>query len=215
MKVAEPTIERMVQYHRLLETLREEGHNVVSSYQIGEMLGLKASQVRKDLSYFGEIGKRGVGYHVGRLCEHIFEILSYPRVWHIALAGVGHLGTALLGNTLFRNSKIRFEALFDVDPHKIGREISGVRCWSVTDMPRVMMEQSIEVLILTVPARVAQNCVDLAVSSGKLRGVLAFTHGSLVVPDDVLVFKVDILSELEKLLFFIKDREERTVPPIG
>lgn len=208
MKVAEPTIERLVQYHRLLETLREEGHRVVSSHQIGEMLGFKASQVRKDLSYFGEIGKRGVGYHVGRLCDHIVEILSSPRVWRIALAGVGNLGAALLSNTAFRSSKMRFEALFDIDPNKIGREISGVHCWNFTDMPHVMRERRIEVLILAVPARAAQSCVDLAISSGVLKGVLAFTQGSLVVPDEILVFRVDILAELEKLLFFLKQRED-------
>ncbi|MDR1885913.1 MAG: redox-sensing transcriptional repressor Rex, partial [Synergistaceae bacterium] len=118
MKVAEPTIERLVQYHRLLETLRDEGRHVVSSQQIGELLGFKASQVRKDLSYFGEIGKRGVGYQAGRLCDHIGEILASPKIWRIAMAGVGNMGTALLSNPAFRSPKIRFEALFDIDPAK-------------------------------------------------------------------------------------------------
>lgn len=207
MKIAEPTIERLVQYHRLLETLRDEGYRVVSSQQIGEMLGFKASQVRKDLSYFGEIGKRGVGYHVGRLCDHIVEILSSPRVWRIALAGVGNLGAALLSHSAFRSSKMEFTALFDVDPLKIGREIAGVACWNVSDMPKVMAEKRIEVLLLAVPARAAQSCVDLAISSGVLRGVLAFTQGSLVVPNEILVVRVDILAELEKLLFFLKQPE--------
>lgn len=207
MKVAEPTIERLVQYHRLLETLREEGHKVVSSYQIGELLGFKASQVRKDLSYFGEIGKRGVGYHVGRLCNHIMKILSYPSVWRIALAGVGNLGSALLENTAFRSSKMRFEALFDIDPEKTGYSISGVRCWHSSDIPKVMKERNVEVLILAVPARAAQSCLDLAISSGTLRGVLAFTPGSLIAPQEILIFRVDILGELEKLLFFIKQSE--------
>ena len=207
MKVAEPTIERLVQYHRLLETLRDEGHRVVSSQQMGEMLGFKASQVRKDLSYFGEIGKRGVGYHVGRLCDHIVEILSSPRVWKIALAGVGNLGAALLRNEAFHSSKMRFEALFDIDPKKIGTEIAGVKCWNVQQMSEVMRDQAIEVLLLAVPARAAQSCVDLAISSGRLRGVLAFTQGSLVVPDEILIVRVDILAELEKLLFFLKQPE--------
>jgi redox-sensing transcriptional repressor len=204
MKVAEPTIERLVQYHRLLETLKGEGVLVVSSQQIGDMLGFKASQVRKDLSYFGEIGKRGVGYHVGRLCSHIGEILSSPRVWRIALVGVGNIGIALLGNAAFRGSKMSFEALFDVDPAKVGREISGVKCWHFTDMPLVMRERRIEILILAVPPKAAQTCLDLAISSGSLRGVLALTQGSLSVPDEVLVVRVDILGEMEKLLFLLK-----------
>jgi redox-sensing transcriptional repressor len=204
MKVAEPTIERLVQYHRLLETLKEEGNLVVSSQQIGDILGFKASQVRKDLSYFGEIGKKGVGYHVGKLCDHIAAILSSPRVWRLALAGVGNLGIALLRNTVFRNSKMRFEALFDVDPKKIGSEITGVRCWHFTQMPRVMGELNIEVLLLAVPTKAAQTCVDLALSSGTLKGILTFTQGPLLVPDDIIIVRVDILSELEKLFFFLK-----------
>ena len=85
--------------------MKEEGRKVVSSLQMGEMLGIKASQVRKDLSYFGEIGKRGVGYHVNRLCAHIENILASPRVWHVALAGVGNLGTALMGHAAFQSYK--------------------------------------------------------------------------------------------------------------
>lgn len=208
MKVAEPTIERLVQYHRLLETLREEGHLVVSSREMGEMLGFKASQVRKDLSYFGEIGKRGVGYDVAKLCDHILEILSAPKTWRIGLVGVGNFGAALLANSAFRNAaKMSFEALFDIDPDKIGRDISGVRCWSYTEMAEVMAEKQIEVLILAVPAKAAQTCVDLALSSGQLRGVLAVTQGTLVVPKDVFVVRVDVLAELEKLLFFLKQPE--------
>jgi len=116
MKVAEPTVERLVQYYRLLEQLHEEGRKVVSSQDIGEILAFKASQVRKDLSYFGEIGKRGVGYHVDKLFEHIRAILSSPRVWRMALVGVGHLGEALLGYNALRSEKFGICALFDVDP---------------------------------------------------------------------------------------------------
>ncbi|MDR3333256.1 MAG: redox-sensing transcriptional repressor Rex [Synergistaceae bacterium] len=207
MKIAEPTIERLVQYHRLLERLREEGHRVVSSQQIGELLGFKASQVRKDLSYFGEIGKRGVGYHVERLCDHIVQILSSPKIWRIAMAGIGNIGTALLSNQSFRSPKLRFEALFDIDTRKIGSEIFGVHCWDASEIPVVMAERKTEVLILAVPARAAQSCVDLAISSGVLRGVLALTQGSFVVPDEILVVRVDIPAELEKLLFFLKQPE--------
>ncbi|MDR1885811.1 MAG: redox-sensing transcriptional repressor Rex [Synergistaceae bacterium] len=207
MRVAEPTIERLVQYHRLLETLKDEGHRVVSSQQIGDLLGFKASQVRKDLSYFGEIGKRGVGYHVERLCDHIVEILSSPKIWRIAMAGVGNMGTALLLNPAFRSPKVRFEALFDIDPRKTGRDISGIHCWHFTEIPSVMSEKEIEVLILAVPAHAAQRCVDLAIASKALRGVLALTQGSLVVPEEILVVRVDIMAELEKLLFFMKQPE--------
>ena len=209
MKVAEPTVERLIQYYRLLIQMKEEERKVVSSLQIGEILGIKASQVRKDLSYFGEIGKRGVGYHVNRLCLHIENILASPKLWKAALAGVGNLGTALMGHAAFQSYKFEVDALFDVDPEKVGHEIMGVRCWHVDEIAKVMEERGIEVLILAVPASAAQNCVDKAVLSSSLKGILAFTPATVVVPEKILFYRVDIFVELEKLLFFLKEREEK------
>lgn len=208
MKVAEPTVERLIQYQRLLQQMKAEGRRVVSSLQIGEMLGIKASQVRKDLSYFGEIGKRGVGYHVNRLCTHIENILASPKVWRIAMAGVGNLGSALMGHTAFESYKFEVKALFDIDPSKVGHEIMGVRCWHADEMPRILTEEDIEVLILAVPAAAAQSTVDKAMQSPSLKGILAFTPATVVVPDRILVYRVDIFVELEKLLFFMKEREK-------
>ena len=204
MKVAEPTIERLVQYYRLLTQLKEEGRRVISSQEIGELLGLKASQVRKDLSYFGEIGKRGVGYHVDRLHDHVSKILSHPNVWRIGLVGVGRLGEALLGHKSLRSDKFGIEAVFDVDPNKVGKMIEGVPCFHVDDMPKILREKKIEIIILTVPAQAAQQAVDKAVASGVVRGILSFATAPLVVPPDVLVYGVDIAAELEKLLFYLK-----------
>ena len=207
MKVAEPTVERLIQYYRLLIQMKEEERKVVSSLQIGEILGIKASQVRKDLSYFGEIGKRGVGYHVNRLCLHIENILASPKVWKVALAGVGNLGAALMGHAAFQSYKFDVDALFDVDPEKVGQEIMGVKCWHVDEIAKVMGERDIEVLILAVPASAAQNCVDKAVLSPSLKGILAFTPATVVVPEKILFYRVDIFVALEKLLFFLKERE--------
>ncbi|MDO9508160.1 MAG: redox-sensing transcriptional repressor Rex [Thermovirgaceae bacterium] len=204
MRIAEPTVERLVLYYRLLMQLHNEERRVVSSQEIGELLGLKASQVRKDLSYFGEIGKRGVGYHVERLYQHISGILSPNRLWKIALVGVGRLGEALLGHKALRSEKFRIEALFDNDKTKTGTEICGIPCYDSDDMTRVMKEKGIEVMILTVPANAAQSSVDKAVAAGTLKGILTFATSAISVPDDVLVYRVDISVELEKLLFFLK-----------
>jgi len=208
MKVAEPTIERLVQYYRLLTQLKEEGRRVVSSQEIGEMLGLKASQVRKDLSYFGEIGKRGVGYHVDRLHQHLSQILSHPNVWKIGLVGVGRLGEALLGHKSLRSEKFGIEAAFDVDPEKVGKTIEGVPCYHVDEMPEILKENNIEIIILTVPAGAAQHAVDKAVASGVVKGILSFATAPVIVPHGVLVYSVDIAAELEKLLFYLKSPEK-------
>ena len=204
IKVAEPTIERLVQYHRLLERLQDEGQRVISSQQMGDLLGIKASQVRKDLSYFGEIGKRGVGYHVGRLYEHVFRILASPKTWKVALAGAGNLGLALIGHSAFKNQNFCVEALFDVDPQKVNREIAGVHCWHFDDMTAQLQEKKIEILILAVPASAAQLCVDRAISSGMIRGILSFSPTTVITPENVLVYSVDVFAELEKLLFYLK-----------
>lgn len=206
-KIAEPTVERLVQYHRLLEQLAAEGQRVISSREMGEMLSFKASQVRKDLSYFGEIGKRGVGYHVDRLFKHIDGILASPRLWSIGLAGVGKLGEALLGYQAFRNDKFQIKALFDVDPSKIGTHIQGTPCYSIEDAPRVLREEGIEVVVITVPTGAAQSVADRVVSAGTVKGILNFSPVSLSVPDNVLLYSVDISIELEKLLFYMKHRE--------
>lgn len=207
MKVAEPTVERLIQYYRLLIQMKDEGRKVISSLQMGEMLGIKASQVRKDLSYFGEIGKRGVGYHVNRLCSHVESILASPKVWKVALVGVGNLGSALMGHAAFQSYKFEVDALFDIDPEKVGNDIMGAHCWHVDDMARVIEERNIEVLILAVPATAAQLCVDKAVRSPTLKGIMAFTPATVVVPEKILFYRVDIFVELEKLLFFLKEEE--------
>lgn len=208
MRIAEPTIERLVQYYRLLERLYLEGQKVVSSQEIGETLALKASQVRKDLSYFGEIGKRGVGYHVEKLFKHIDDILSPPKRWKLGLIGVGHLGSALLGYGALHNNKTEITVLFDNDKEKAGQVMFGIKCYHIDEAPQIIREQGVEVIILTVPSNSAQSCVDSAVKSGCIKGVLNFSPTSVVAPENVLVASVDISVELEKLLFFLKEKEK-------
>ncbi len=114
-----------------------------------------------------------------------------------------------MGHAAFQSYKFEVDALFDVDPEKVGHEIMGVRCWHVDEIAKVMEERGIEVLILAVPASAAQNCVDKAVLSSSLKGILAFTPATVVVPEKILFYRVDIFVELEKLLFFLKEREEK------
>ncbi|SRR6056297_136757 len=204
MKIAEATVARLVLYHRLLAKLHAEGQKVVSSQEMGKLLSLKASQVRKDLSYFGEIGKRGVGYHVAKLYEHLDDILSPPQKWRMGLVGVGHLGSALLGYKAFDTKKYGIEILFDNDLEKVGNEIFGIPCYHIDHACRIINENNIDVIILTVPSNAAQDCVDSIVKCNGLKGILNFSPTSIIVPEDILVYNVDISVELEKLLFYVK-----------
>lgn len=204
MKIGESTIERMVHYHRVLSRLIDEKRRFVSSKQIADILTLTDSQVRKDLSCFGEIGRRGIGYSVRKLYNRIDGMLETDKVWKVALAGVGHLGRALIGHSDYYSDKFAVEALFDVSPDIVGTNIYGIQCYSDDYIAEVFRAKEIEILILAVPDSAAQSCIDAAALSGTLRGVLSFASSAVTVPDGVLFYRVDFLAALEKLFYYLK-----------
>lgn len=208
-QITDPTVGRLVAYRRLLMRLVDEKVPVVSSREIGGLLGLKPSQVRKDLSYLGEFGKRGVGYDVSRLLEDLAGILAPFEMWHIGLVGVGHLGEALLNHRSFLGENYEVAAVFDNNPAKVGREYNGKICRHIDDLPRVAAEKNISVLILTVPDSAAQEVLDVAVKAGGIGGVLNFSAAVLTAPPRVQIRDVDIFVELEKLLFRLKATEQK------
>ena len=208
-RITDPTVGRLVAYRRLLMRLVDDGVPVVSSKEIGEMLRLKSSQVRKDLSYLGEFGKRGVGYDVSRLLEDLAGILAPFEVWRIGLVGIGRLGEALLNHRSFLSENYEVTAVFDSNPDKIGRSYAGKLCYHIDDLPRVIAEKNISVLILTVPQQAAQAVLDAAAGTGRIEGVLNFSAAVLQAPPGVQVKDVDIFIELEKLLFKLKASEQK------
>lgn len=207
MKVAEPTIERIVHYYRLACRLENSDQKIISSQEIAERLNIKAAQVRKDLSYFGEIGKRGVGYKISELREHLEIVLDSPKRWKVALIGVGNLGMALIGHSDFYNEKFELTALFEIDQKKIGQKFFGIECYDAKEISRILREKEVEVIILAVPDKAAQRCVDAAVASGCLKGVLSFTSAQVTLPENIAYQRVDILAALEKLFFALKETE--------
>lgn len=208
-RITDPTVGRLVAYRRLLMRLVDDGVPVVSSKEIGEMLRLKSSQVRKDLSYLGEFGKRGVGYDVSRLLEDLAGILAPFEVWRIGLVGIGRLGEALLNHRSFLSENYEVTAVFDSNPDKVGRSYAGKLCYHIDDLPRVIAEKNISVLILTVPQQAAQAVLDAAAGTGKIEGALNFSAAVLQAPPGVQVKDVDIFIELEKLLFKLKASEQK------
>ncbi len=208
-RITDPTVGRLVAYRRLLMRLVDDGVPVVSSKEIGEMLRLKSSQVRKDLSYLGEFGKRGVGYDVSRLLEDLAGILAPFEMWRIGLVGIGRLGEALLNHRSFLSENYEVTAVFDSNPDKIGRSYAGKLCYHIDDLPRIIAEKNISVLILTVPQQAAQAVLDAAAGTGKIEGVLNFSAAVLQAPPGVQVKDVDIFIELEKLLFKLKASEQK------
>ena len=196
-------------YRRLLMRLEEEGKPVISSKEIGDMLRIKSSQVRKDLSYLGEFGKRGVGYNVSRLLEDLAGILAPFDVWHIGMVGVGRLGHALLQHRSFLSENYEVTAVFDSDLDKIGRFFAGKECYSIDRLTEIIEADRISVLIFTLPPYYAQEVLDRAVATGRITGVLNFTSSVLTAPPSVEIKDVDIFVELEKLLFKLKASEQK------
>ncbi|MGI6075367.1 MAG: redox-sensing transcriptional repressor Rex [Pyramidobacter sp.] len=208
-QITDPTVGRLVAYRRLLMRLVDEGIPVVSSKEIGDMLRIKSSQVRKDLSYLGEFGKRGVGYDVARLLEDLAGILAPFEMWHIGLVGVGRLGEALLNHRSFLSENYEVTAVFDSNPLKVGKSYAGKMCYHIDDLPKIIVQKNISVLILSVPQQAAQGILDAAVKTGCIEGVLNFSAAVLTAPPEVQIKDVDIFIELEKLLFKLKASEQK------
>lgn len=195
------TIKRLSLYLRNLKRLYKSGMAVISSDKITQFLNVSSEQFRKDLSYFGGFGKRGVGYRVDRLIQEIENILGVNKQWNIAIVGVGKLGSALLGFEGFSKFNLNIAYAFDAQPAKIGKRQDGILIEDVKNLKQIVKKNNIRVAIISTPPEVAQEISDELVSAG-IRGILNLAPIVLRVPDYVFVSNVDMACELESLIFF-------------
>ena len=201
--IPDPTVRRLSLYLRELETLWRSDHRTVSSRKLAQALKLTATQIRKDLAYFGQFGQRGIGYDVGELITKIRHILGTDRTWNVLLVGAGNLGTALSAYRGFAKKGFRLVAVFDADPGKVGRPISGtddLTIRSIDDIPAMVREHDIRLAIVAVPQEAAQTVAEVLVSAG-VRGLLNFAPVSLDVDAAVAISSVDLAVQLEQLSF--------------
>jgi redox-sensing transcriptional repressor len=201
--IPEPTVARLPQYLRTFAAFRQLKTSVISSRELAAASGINPAQVRKDLAYFGQFGRRGIGYDVQILDSKMREILGLHKVWRIALVGAGNLGMALLQYGGFSKAGFKIEAAFDMDPSKVGWELEGVRIWPTPAIRQVVREKKIEIGILAVPASQAQRVAEELVDAG-VRAILNFAPCLLNIPKSVLVRSVDLASELEHLTYFLE-----------
>ncbi len=199
------TIKRLSLYLRNLKILRERRIEIISSDKITRFLNVTPVQFRKDLSFFGGFGKRGVGYRVEKLIQEIENILGVNKEWHIVLVGAGKLGSALLGFDGFSKFNIKIIYAFDIDKDKIGKTRKGVKIEDLEKMKDIVKQNNIKLAIISTPPEVAQGIINDLVKSG-VRGFLNFAPVALKVPDDISVSNVDMACELESLIFFAKKR---------
>ncbi|MHB8766541.1 MAG: redox-sensing transcriptional repressor Rex [Deferrisomatales bacterium] len=205
-KVPEATIKRLSIYMRVLKDLEKKGVEVISSAELADICGVNAAQIRKDLTYFGEFGIRGVGYYVKELHFDIRKVLGLNQRRNVALVGVGNLGRALASYRNFSDHGYNFVAAFDVDPKKVDAVLpGGVPVYPMEEMGRVAAEKGIEIAIVTTPAETAQAAVDAVVRAG-IKGVLNFAPTQVQVPDGVKVKKVDLTTEFDNLVYHLYAR---------
>lgn len=195
------SIYRLSIYQRCLSRLKENGVDTVSSEALAKAAGVKPTQLRKDLTYFGQFGTRGLGYNVDMLSATISEVLGQNRLQPVILVGVGNLGSALLRYGGFRKEGFEVVASFDLEP----RRIPGIAIpvLGMDQMQDFIRENQVKMAILTVPASSAQSVTNLMVRAG-MQAILNFSPTVLDVPDNVVVNSVDLAVELENLSYFIR-----------
>jgi redox-sensing transcriptional repressor len=206
-KIAESTVRRLSLYLRFLEEFEEQGIATVSSGALAQRGGTTSAQVRKDLSFFGSFGKRGLGYAVPELAARLREILGLGRRYNVVVVGAGKIGSALVQYRGFPKRGFDIRAIFDVDPAKIGHPWNGLTVQDVRSMEACLADQDIDIAVLVTPPEVAQPLADRLVAL-HIKAILNFAPVQLNVPDDVTVKNVNLALELEALSYALRHRDE-------
>lgn len=200
-KVPDETVRRLPIYLRGLLALSERGQQRVSSQNLGDFLGVNPWQIRKDFSYFGGFGTRGVGYRIEKLTKQIKKILKLDIVRKAALVGVGNLGSAVLAYPGFGIYGFDIAAAFDTDPKKIGSKVKNITIESTSKLG-TLRARNIDLAIIAVPREAAQQTADKLVKAG-VKGILNFSPCYITVPRKVKVITLDIAMDLARLPYYM------------
>ncbi|MFD0892128.1 redox-sensing transcriptional repressor Rex [Luteolibacter ambystomatis] len=201
--IPKKAIYRLSIYYRCLQRLKENGVETVSSTALARAAGVKPSQLRKDLAYFGQFGTRGLGYPVELLATTIRETLGRERLQPVVLIGAGNLGSALLRYQGFQKEGFEVVAAFDSAPDAARARGINVPVYPDTDLDEFLAKNGIKLAILCIPVEFAQATANRLVAAG-VQGILNFSPILLEVPADVTVNNVDLALELEHLSYFIR-----------
>jgi redox-sensing transcriptional repressor len=200
-RIPEATVARLPVYLRILLELAAEKTATISSERLAELAGVNAAKVRKDLSYLGSYGTRGVGYDVEYLLFQMSRELGLTHDWPVVIVGVGNLGAALANYAGFGERGFPVVALIDADRAKQGLEVAGLRVRHLDDLPEVVREHDVAIGIIATPASGAQQVADRLIEAG-VTSILNFAPAVISVPPDVSVRKVDLALELQILSFY-------------
>ena len=204
-KISESTIRRLSKYYRSLEQLIARNTDTVSSDQLAEMDGITSAQVRKDLSFFGTFGKRGLGYNTRALKEQIGEILGLSKEWRVAIVGAGNIGKALVNYGEFRKQGFQVHLIMDSDHGKVGQTSQGLTVESTDHLPQLIKKQRIEIAIIAVPSEAAQRVADELMEAG-VKAILNFAPISIKAPEGIQVKNENTAIEIEALSYFLTNQ---------
>ncbi|MBN1467076.1 redox-sensing transcriptional repressor Rex [candidate division KSB1 bacterium] len=200
------TIGRLFPYFRALLCLSKEGVKVVSSARLAEVCHSNPAMIRKDFSFFGDFGKRGVGYDVGRLIREIRTILDLKPAKNVALIGTGHIGKALLSYPNFESEGFKIVMAFDNQPNEIGRVINGVTIENVQNLEERIKAENIHMVIVAVPEEAAPVILRRLSQAG-VKAVLSFTPCQPAMPKNLKITCVDLSTEMARLVYYSSMRE--------
>lgn len=208
--ISKATIDRLPLYFRILRLAQDEGVDVISSEALGSRLNITPEQIRKDLTSFGQFGKKGVGYYVNELKRSIGDILGLSRRWNIAVVGIGHLGAALANYQNFTNLGFNLVALFDTDPAVIGKVINHIKVDDMENLQKIIAEKNVNIGVIAVPAVFAQDVADKLVAAG-VKGIWNFAPIRMNVPEGIQLVNEDLSVGLSKLSYFITSSSDGIV----
>ena len=206
-RIPDGSVRRFSLYLRYLEDFERSGMSSVASDLLAERGGTTAAQVRKDLSYLGSFGKRGLGYSVAELTQVLRSVLGLDSEWRVALLGAGRIGTALFRYEPFRARGFHITTVIDNDPAKVGTRLGDVLIRGEEDLECALRDDGTDLVIVAVPAEVAQALVDRVVAAG-IRAVLNYAPTQLRLPGEVALRNVSMLVELQSLSYSLARHRE-------
>jgi len=205
-RIADSTVRRLSAYLRFLEDFENRGLETISSEELAQRGGTTSAQVRKDLSFFGSFGKRGLGYSVPELAGRLREILGLGKEWRVIIIGAGKIGAALAQYRGFRQRGFQILAAYDANEEKIGRKLESIPVRDIAQLERDVKQDHPDIAVLTVPAEEAQKVLDRVVKTG-IKAILNFAPTQLQAPADVTVKTVNMAMELETLSYALTNRD--------
>ena len=198
--IPEATVARLPVYLRALAVLADQGLAICSSNDLATAAGVNPAKLRKDLSYLGSYGTRGVGYDIEYLRYHVARALGQTQDWDVVIVGVGRLGSALSAYNGFSSRGIRIAALVDSDPTKVGTKIGGLTVAPMSKLTSLVRDQGVAIAVIATPGAAAQEVADALVAAG-ITSILNFAPAVVAVPEGVTVRKVDLSIELQILAY--------------